>query len=53
MPNGVYRIEYKDDLNAAAWTTLGNDQMAAGWGDSTSVDWGGTPRRFYRVLLLP
>jgi hypothetical protein len=29
-PGHTYRVEYKDDLNAGAWTQLGTDQVATG-----------------------
>jgi hypothetical protein len=52
MPGKIYRIEYADDLDAPAWTTLSRDQTAADWSDSVSLDLPDAQRRFYRVLAV-
>ncbi len=48
----TYRVEYKDDLNAANWLPLGGDRVAA----SASLDIIDTTasnvRRFYRVIQV-
>jgi hypothetical protein len=48
----TYRVEYKDDLNAANWLPLGGDRVAA----SASLDIVDTTaanaRRFYRVIQV-
>ena len=48
-----YRVQYKTNLTASAWQTLGSDVTAtnttAVQSDSTP---GSVPQRFYRVLLL-
>jgi hypothetical protein len=51
-PGKTYRVEYKNDLNAAAWTTLGPDAVAAGYSLS-AFDTNPSPQqRFYRVAQL-
>ncbi len=50
----TYRVEYKDDLGAPAWTTLSG---TVSWNGQTGsmVDPGGSgqPQRFYRVVRVP
>jgi hypothetical protein len=51
VPGRTYRIEYKNDLNAATWTLL----LTAVAGGSTlpaSDTLGATPQRFYRIEQL-
>jgi hypothetical protein len=48
----TYRVEYKDDLNAANWTQLGTDQVAAATPLVIIDNLGGSPQRFYRVTQL-
>jgi hypothetical protein len=48
----VYRIEYKDDLSAPTWTTLGSDYLATGASHSFAVDVSGIPQRFYRLRVV-
>jgi len=48
----TYRVEFKDDLAAPAWTPLGADQFAAA-STLTATDAGAAnPQRFYRVMLV-
>jgi len=51
-PGHTYRVEFKDDLTAPAWTPLGNDHFATN--QSLTVTDPGVPvgSRFYRVALL-
>jgi hypothetical protein len=52
-PGRAYRIEYKDDLSAADWTTLPGDVVAdAGIATKTDGPNLQASQRFYRVLLL-
>ena len=49
----TYRVEYKDDLSVATWTTLG--ASVGGTGSVVSVTDAGAaslPKRFYRALEL-
>jgi len=48
----TYRVEYKDDLNAAGWTRLGSDQVAASSTLVITDNLGPNSQRFYRVLQL-
>jgi hypothetical protein len=48
----IYRVEYKDDLNAVDWFHLGPDVNATGDTASKSDENNGT-QRFYRVRLMP
>ena len=51
MPERTYRILYKDDLNAPAWTPLDRDFVAANaTGSITDVVPGA--QRFYQVQKL-
>ena len=52
MAGKVYRIEYKDDLSAPTWTTLGSDYLATGASHSFAVDVSGIPQRFYRLRVV-
>ncbi len=51
-PGRAYRVEYKDDLNAAAWTLL-QDLTATGASLSLTNGTASPMRRFYRVTVLP
>jgi len=46
----TYRIQFKDDLNAAGWTDL-TDIVAAGPQASQSIPRGAAPQGFYRIQL--
>lgn len=46
----TYRVEFKDDLNAPGWTSLGEVTSVGNEASLTIVRDGG-PRRFYRVQL--
>ena len=48
----IYRVQYKDDLNAAAWNTLGSDVPGTGSPLSVTVDVSGASQRFYRVMVI-
>jgi hypothetical protein len=50
-PNRTYGVQYTDQLNAPAWTPLGN-QTASGPTLTVLDNLGGQPCRFYRLLLL-
>ena len=46
----MYRVEFKNALDAPAWTPLGSDILATGTSLGFSDDLGGSPARFYRVV---
>lgn len=48
----TYRIEYKDNLNAAAWTALGGGRLATSAALIVEDNLGAQPQRFYRVLVV-
>jgi hypothetical protein len=49
----TYRVEYKDDLNAAQWRQLNNqDYLAAGASLVVQDSLNGNPQRFYRIVQL-
>jgi hypothetical protein len=48
----TYRVEYKDDLNAATWTQLGTDHVAQSTPLTILDHPGASPQRFYRVRQL-
>lgn len=48
----TYRVEYKDDLNAANWLPLGGDRVANSSNLVINDNIGTNPRRFYRVLQV-
>jgi hypothetical protein len=54
IPGKTYRVEYKDDLNAATWQRLNNQDYAAGPATSLTVndDMTGRAQRFYRFVQL-
>ena len=52
VPNRTYRVEYKDDLEAAGWTPLGTDLPATGALLNVTDLLNGQAQRFYRVVLL-
>jgi len=49
---GVYRVQYKADLNSVNWSNLIGDVTATG-STSSKADTRTISNRFYRVLLLP
>jgi Tol biopolymer transport system component len=51
-PARSYRVEFKDDLNAAAWTAL-NAAISWNGGNATVTDPAPATNRFYRVVRLP
>lgn len=48
-----YQLEYKDDLNAPAWTALGNPIPGTGSLIQVTNDFSLSAQRFYRLQLLP
>ncbi|MGA2862971.1 MAG: lamin tail domain-containing protein [Verrucomicrobiota bacterium] len=52
VPGAVYRLQYKDDLAAPAWTTLGNDLLGTGDPLSLTLDIATASPRFYRLLVV-
>jgi hypothetical protein len=48
LPGRTYRVLYKDDLGASAWTPLGADFVAAN-ATASFTDHGPAPQRFYQV----
>jgi hypothetical protein len=52
QPGLRYRVQFKDDLGAPAWTDLPGDVNATGASASKSDNRNGA-QRFYRVLVLP
>jgi hypothetical protein len=48
----TYRLEFKDDLNAANWSPLGADQVATSTTLPFTDEIGANPQRFYRVRQL-
>ena len=53
IPGRTYRVEFKDQLNAPTWTTLGTNLTATGSQIVVSGNLGSTAQRFYRVMLVP
>jgi hypothetical protein len=49
----LYRVQYKSDLTATNWTTLGADQPGTGSQLSLTVGLTNAPQCFYRVIVLP
>lgn len=52
IPGRTYRVQYKDDLNAATWQNLPGD-IATGSNSITKSDPTPGLQRFYRVTALP
>jgi len=52
IPGRTYRVEYKDNLNAADWLPLGASILANGGSLTVPDDIGGNPQRFYRIVQL-
>lgn len=50
--NGSYQVEYKPNLNSAAWTPLAPTVVATN-NSAAKSDSAGDPERYYRVTLLP
>ena len=53
IPGRTYRVEFKDQLNAPTWTTLGTNLTATSSQIVVSGNLGSTAQRFYRVMLVP
>jgi hypothetical protein len=52
VAGALYRVQYKDDLAAPAWTTLGNDLPGTGAPLSVDLDLSAAPQRFYRIMVV-
>jgi hypothetical protein len=53
IPGKTYRVEYKDDLGAAVWLRLNNQDYPSGVATSLTVnDQLNHPQRFYRIVQL-
>ena len=52
-PGAMYQVEFKDHLDAPAWTAMPDALFA--WGDLVSFEdpTGGLTQRYYRVVRLP
>jgi hypothetical protein len=48
-----YRLQYKNDLNAASWTDVTPDVPATGSSTTTTDSIVGSSKRWYRVMLVP
>jgi len=48
-----YRVEFKDDLDEAAWTPLGAEVAASGPVATIEDGLEGIAQRFYRIVVLP
>jgi uncharacterized delta-60 repeat protein len=54
LPNRIYRVQYKDDLGAAAWTDLAGNVTAVNvTATKTDNTFRNANQRVYRVVLLP
>ena len=52
VPGYAYRVQYKDDLAAPSWTTLGNPVNAVGETASVTDTPAAIAHRFYRVIRI-
>ena len=53
IPGKTYRVEYQDNLNAAVWQRLNNqDYVAAGASLVVQDNIGANPQRFYRIVQI-
>jgi len=52
VAGALYRLQYKDDLAAPAWATLGNDIPGTGAPVSVQLDLTAAPQRFYRIMVV-
>ena len=53
-PGRIYRVQYKNDLGEAEWTSLPGDVEALGaTASKADATVNGVAQRFYRVLLFP
>jgi len=46
-----YQVLYKNDLNEASWTPLGNPQPGTGASVTITDNLGTNPQRFYRITV--
>jgi hypothetical protein len=53
IPGRTYRVEFKDRLDAPAWTPLGNDIPASESALAVTDPIGTNTQRIYRIVLLP
>ncbi|HVM48685.1 MAG TPA: malectin domain-containing carbohydrate-binding protein [Candidatus Acidoferrum sp.] len=51
-PGKTYRVQFKDDLNASTWTTLGADVAAFGYSVSAIDPSPSIGQRYYRIVQL-
>ena len=49
----IYRVQFKDDLSALSWSNLPGDVMTTNTTGTKADNFGDSPHRFYRILLLP
>jgi hypothetical protein len=52
VPGKTYRIQFKNHLEDADWSTQGADQVGTGAPLALNVDLTATPQRFYRVMVV-
>jgi hypothetical protein len=52
-PGKKYRVQYKNNLNDAGWTNLGQVLEAASTSLTLTDDTTGLPQRFYRLMIVP
>jgi hypothetical protein len=52
IPGRAYRVEYKDDLSAPAWSLLVDAVEAAGNTASVNDSLSPSGHRFYRILRM-
>jgi len=48
----TYRVEYKNALDASAWTPLGSDMTATASALTITDNIGANPQRFYRIQVV-
>ena len=53
IPGRTYTVQYKEQLTAPTWTTLGTDITASGPEIAVTDTIVGSGQRFYRVMLVP
>jgi len=49
----TYQVEYKDDLGAATWSSLGNPIPGTGAVITVPTDFSLSNQRYYRLRILP
>jgi hypothetical protein len=53
VPNGHYRVQYKDTVDALSWNDLSGDVMATGVTATKRDDVSPIHQRIYRIEVLP